>query len=364
MASLKGLIDVLTLGSERPLRRLLAYYALLALLLYGILQAFPVVENLLLGSGLSDLVTSPTVLQDGLAGQQPGAAPDVAVPQLGLALVTLLTMLGALALMLPVSWVYMSARKARGHDQTVAQTLIILPVVVAGVVLVVQNSLALAFSLAGIVAAVRFRTTLRDTRDVVFVFVAIAVGFAAGVQALTVAFIVSAVFNFVLLFAWHYDFGRNALEPTATAQWTEPLAELAHQGEDAVPDRDLALALTPEKAARLAERFERVSNMLGAKKKKPKYNAILTITAEDTGKAQQSVEPVLDESAKRWKLDAVEKNDGKPSSLYYLVRLRKTSSEADLLTAVRTSAGENIADAVVEMGGASEKANAKASKGE
>lgn len=363
MVSLKGLIDVLTLGSERPLRRLVAYYALLGLLLYGILQAFPVVEQLLLGSGMSDLVTSPTVLQDGLAGEQPGAAPDVAVPQLGLALVTLLTMLGALALMLPVSWVYMSARKARGHDQTIAQTLIILPVVVAGVVLVVQNSLALAFSLAGIVAAVRFRTTLRDTRDVVFVFVAIAVGLAAGVQALTVAFVVSAVFNFVLLFAWHYEFGRNALEPTATAQWTEPLAELAQKGEDSVPDRDLALALTPEKAARLAERFARVSNMLGAKKK-PKYNAILTITAEDTGKAQQSVEPVLEEGARRWKLDAVEKNGGKASSLYYLVRLRKTSSEADLLTAVRTGAGESIAAAVVEMGGASEKATAKASKGE
>ena len=30
---------------------------------------------------------------------------------------------------------------------------------------VVQNSLALAFSLAGVVGAVRFRTTLRDTRD-------------------------------------------------------------------------------------------------------------------------------------------------------------------------------------------------------
>jgi hypothetical protein len=364
VVSIKGLIDVLTLGSERPLRRLLAYYALLALLLYGLLYAFPVVESLLTGSRLSDLVTSPTVLQDGLAGQQPGEVPDVAVPQLGLALVTLLTMVGTLALMLPVSWVYMSARKARGHDQTIAQTLIVLPVVVAGVVLVVQNSLALAFSLAGIVAAVRFRTTLRDTRDVVFVFVAIAVGFAAGVQALTVAFIVSAVFNLVLLFTWRYDFGRNALEPTASAQWTEPLAELAHKGEDAVPDRDLALALTPEKAAGLAKRFDRVSGMLGVKNKRPKYNAILSITADDVGKARKSVEPVLEETARRWRLDAVEKNDGKPSSLYYLVRIKKASSEADLLTAVRTSANGGITDAAVEMGGASEKATAKASKGE
>jgi len=196
------------------------------------------------------------------------------------------------------------------------------------------------------------------------VFVAIAVGFAAGVQALAVALIVSAVFNLVLLFTWHYDFGRNALEPTASAQWTEPLAELAHTGEDAVPDRDLALALTPERAAELAARFDRVSGMLGGKNKRPKYNAILSITADDIGKARKSVEPVLEETAKRWKLDAVEKSDGKPSSLYYLVRIKKASSEADLLTAVRMSANDGIADAAVEMGGASAKATAKASKGE
>jgi hypothetical protein len=104
--------------------------------------------------------------------------------------------------------------------------------------------------------------------------------------------------------------------------------------------------------------------MLGVKNKRPKYNAILSITADDVGKARKSVEPVLEETARRWRLDAVEKNDGKPSSLYYLVRIKKASSEADLLTAVRTSANGGITDAAVEMGGASEKATAKASKGE
>src|SRR6185436_10101721 len=92
---------------------------------------------------------------------------------------TLVSFLLAIALMLPVSWVYMSTGKERRHNQGVAQTLIVLPIVVAGVVLVVQNSLALAFSLAGVVAAVRFRTTLSDTRDIVFIFLAIGVGFAA-----------------------------------------------------------------------------------------------------------------------------------------------------------------------------------------
>src|SRR5207247_5399259 len=98
--------------------------------------------------------------------------------------------------------VYMSARPIPGHNQAIVQTLIILPVVVAGIVFIVQNSLALAFSLAGVIGAVRFRTTLRDARDLVYIFLSIVVGFAAGVQALAVGAIITVVFNLVLLFTW------------------------------------------------------------------------------------------------------------------------------------------------------------------
>jgi hypothetical protein len=76
------------------------------------------------------------------------------------------------------------------------------------------------------------------------------VGFAAGVQSLIVAAVVSITFNFVLILTWRYDFGRNVLEPSASAQWNEPLQELArsrprgrhrhrrrHLGLGAAPDR-------------------------------------------------------------------------------------------------------------------------------
>ena len=120
------------------------------------------------------------------------------------------------------------------------QTLIILPLVVAGIVFIVQNSLALAFSLAGVVGAVRFRTTLRDSRDLVYVFLSIVIGFAAGVQSLAVGAVISVVFNLVIIITWHYDYGRNMLMPTASAQWSRPLQALASPtGDHQVPDRDL-----------------------------------------------------------------------------------------------------------------------------
>ena len=73
-------------------------------------------------------------------------------------------MLGALALALPLAWVFVSTRRRKGFSQSIVHTLIILPIAVAGIMVVVQNSLALAFGLAGI-AALRFRNTLEDTKD-------------------------------------------------------------------------------------------------------------------------------------------------------------------------------------------------------
>ena len=260
-------------------------------------------------------------------------------------------LIGALVLILPVTWVYMSARPSGGqHNQNVVQTLVILPLVVAGIVFMVQNSLALAFSLAGVVGAVRFRTTLRDSRDLVYVFLSIVVGFAAGVQSLAVGAVVSIVFNFVLIITWRYDYGRNMLMPTAAAQWSRPLQALASPtGDHQIPDRDLMLSLTPEGANALADRFDRVRDTLG-KKKKARYNSVLHITTDNVPEAQQKVEQVLDRMTKRWDLDEVITNIGKPSEIYYLTRLKKSIPRDNLLTAVHETAGDSIASVDLEEG--------------
>ena len=280
---------------------------------------------------------------------------------LGVAGTTALILIGALVLMLPVTWVYMSARPSGGqHNQNVVQTLIILPLVVAGIVFMVQNSLALAFSLAGVVGAVRFRTTLRDSRDLVYIFLSIVVGFAAGVQSLAVGAVVSIIFNFVLIVTWRYDYGRNMLMPTAAAQWSRPLQALASPtGDHQIPDRDLVLSLTPDKANALTERFDRVRDQIG-KKKKARYNSVLTITTDDVPEAQKQVEEVLNRMTKRWDLDEVVTNVGKPSEIYYLTRLKKSIPKDVLLTAVHENADGIINSAALETG---EPVDEKSDKG-
>src|SRR5690606_2991060 len=139
-------------------------------------------------------------------GTPTGGGADARMVRMALdrAYATALAILGALALVIPVAAVYMRIKRLQ-YDPALVRSVVIRPIVVAGIALVVKNSLALAFSLAGIVAAVRFRNTLKDPRDAVYIFLVIAIGLSAGVQALDVALVMSLIFNFVVLFLWRFN---------------------------------------------------------------------------------------------------------------------------------------------------------------
>lgn len=101
--------------------------------------------------------------------------------------------------MVPLRWVYMGVGLRQSYNHAVASSLIILPIIVTGIVLIVKYSFELAFALAGIVAGVRYRTTLKNTSDALFVFAAIGVGLAAGSSALSVALVMSLYFSYAVL---------------------------------------------------------------------------------------------------------------------------------------------------------------------
>ena len=195
-------------------------------------------------------------------------------------------MLGALALMCPVAWMYMRTKPKANYDTSLVQTVIVLPVVISGVVLIVRDSVALAFSLAGIVAAVRFRNTLRDTKDAVYIFLAIAVGLAAGVGSFAVGFVVCVIYVAVVLVLWRFDIGT---------------------------------APTPE----------RVQGRLVAETTIP--------TAAHT-----TIAGVLEQHAKRWKLIGSESATPGHTALTFRVRLRAQTTTEALLAALRRDAAAQI----------------------
>ena len=356
MAFFTRMMDLATGGSESPVRRLLVYYAFLVLVTTVLVRVFPPANVLFAGERMEEAIVVPQLLDDGLAGSTPlGMLGETDLsPRLQSVVTTFVVMIGALFLMLPVSWVYMAVRRSTGYAQSIVQTMLVLPIVVAGVVLVVRNSLALAFSLAAIMAGVRFRNNLRDPRDTVFIFLSIGVGLAAGVQALTIAAVLSLVFNVLILTIWRTNFGRSPLNLAPRAGWAEPLETLIDTADArAIPDRDLVLSLTPEKADALAERFARVRDMLGGgspdgKPRKPRYNGILKVTVADEASGRAAVEPVLKELTKRFHLDGVDSGEGRPTALYYLVRVRKKAAD-EVVGSILGFGGDTIKGAEFEI---------------
>jgi len=127
-----------------------------------------------------------------------------------------LACVGAIIMTVPVSWVYFITSRARRIDQSFLQTIMILPVVVSGIAMIVLNSIALAFSLAGIVAAVRFRFSLAQPSDAMYIFVAIGIGLASGIGAVGVALVISAAFVLATLVIWKLEYGKTLAGPFLT----------------------------------------------------------------------------------------------------------------------------------------------------
>ncbi|MCH8278076.1 MAG: hypothetical protein IIC12_03995 [Proteobacteria bacterium] len=121
----------------------------------------------------------------------------------------LLASIGALILTVPVSWAYFITSRARKLDQSFLQTIVILPTVVTGIAMIVMNSLPLAFSLAGVVAAVRFRFSLDQPSDAMYIFVGIGIGLGSGIGALGIAMVISMMFVVTTLVIWKLEYGKT-----------------------------------------------------------------------------------------------------------------------------------------------------------
>jgi uncharacterized membrane protein YhiD involved in acid resistance len=100
----------------------------------------------------------------------------------------------AFALSTAIAWVYVLTYQGMGYLRSFVQTLALSGVVSALVMLAIGDDIARGLGMVGALTLVRFRATLKDPRDLMFVFASLAVGVACGVQAFAVALVGTAVF--------------------------------------------------------------------------------------------------------------------------------------------------------------------------
>lgn len=308
---------------KSPMAKLLGYFALLATVLALVAVAVPWVPELLVPSAPGAQAFP------GAEGAVGPSASEIMTTVSRTALLGLLALLAALAFSVPVVWIYTVIMRQEGYDRSFVRLLASLPVVVAGVVQVVRGDLALAFALAGIVAAVRFRTTVKDLQDAVFAFSAIAVGLATGTGNFTLAGAISTVFCLLAYALWRLNVGD--VGPSLTlSHGGVALAEALVPGEShkavVIGEEEVVEPVYADDLPQLSDHIERLADYVrgDALRKKKKYNTLLLVYAEDADAAAEHVEPILDDHARRWVLvDEIRRNGSGLTALEYLLRLKK-----------------------------------------
>ncbi len=101
-----------------------------------------------------------------------------------------------------VAWIYRVSYRGPGYSIAFVNSLVYLTMITAVMILAIGSNLASAFGLVGAMSIIRFRTAVKDTQDIVYIFFVLAVGMAAGGGYHKVAIIGSlAVGGMIFLFS-------------------------------------------------------------------------------------------------------------------------------------------------------------------
>jgi len=126
-----------------------------------------------------------------------------------------------------LAWVYMVTHTGLSYSRSFVNSLVVIPVVVAMVMLVLSNNLVTAFGLMAVFAIVRFRNILRDTFDTTYILSVIVVGMACGTMKFATAVAGCLLLASIMFYLRLTSFGtRHRYDVIINLHWARPLTEL------------------------------------------------------------------------------------------------------------------------------------------
>jgi uncharacterized membrane protein YhiD involved in acid resistance len=111
-----------------------------------------------------------------------------------------------------VGLVYKTTHRGISYTQSYVQTLVFMGMIVALVMLIVGSNIARAFALVGALSIIRFRNAVKETRDVGFIFLAMAIGMATGTRFYTLAVVATAAISSAILLMERLDWFKVNLQ--------------------------------------------------------------------------------------------------------------------------------------------------------
>lgn len=121
--------------------------------------------------------------------------------------VIIINILATFVIALIISWVYQKTHYGISYSRSFLTTLVIMAVLSSVAMMILSNNLVRALGVLGIFALIRFRTIIKDTRDIAYLFFALAMGMAIGTNNYVIAAISTIMISFIILLLAKYNFG-------------------------------------------------------------------------------------------------------------------------------------------------------------
>ena len=106
-----------------------------------------------------------------------------------------------------MSIVYKKTHKGLSYSQSFMITNIFVCVIVCMVIMIIGNSLARAFALVGALSIIRFRTVIKDTKDIAYIFWSLAAGMACGTGSYFIAVIGTVIISLIAFILFKTNYG-------------------------------------------------------------------------------------------------------------------------------------------------------------
>ncbi len=115
----------------------------------------------------------------------------------------------AIGLSFLISQIYKFTHRGLSFELSFMSTLVLLAPIVTIVMLFIRGDLVLSLGLIGSLSIIRFRTPIKDTRDMVFLFWTIAVGLGSGTYNWSIVIIASIIITIVMFILHFIDYGQS-----------------------------------------------------------------------------------------------------------------------------------------------------------
>ncbi|MGP5081948.1 DUF4956 domain-containing protein [Corynebacterium variabile] len=169
----------------------------------------------------------------------------------------LLTLVLAVVCSGVVAYTYRGTHRNVSYSQSFVQTLIMLGMLVSVIMLIVGSNIARAFALVGALSVVRFRNAVKETRDVGFIFLVMAIGMACGTRFYTLAVLATVVICAVILIMSKFNmFALNVQRQVVKVQVPADDGDYAPAIEDILIRRTEEFELISTETVRNGALFE------------------------------------------------------------------------------------------------------------